>query len=308
MAKLVNLLAIAAKADASDVILAPDKTPYMKVAGKFTAFGETLSATDITTMLFDCLSPEQQEDYKALPKQRVLRAYKIDIPSVCTCRLTLYSVDAGISMAIRLIKPTGTLADYRLDNAVGFNHHGSGLVLIGGEQGSGVTTTCSALLNTLGQTPGQHIVMLEEVPEQSIQAQSGIVERIACTSIEDYLAVLQRLVSASVDILFVDRLFDYRIMHQVLCFAAAGCKVVSTLAINKPLWLIEFFVNQFPQSDREWIQTFLLAHCVQVFCQQLTLDAETKLAYQSFPITHASAKAYREKAEDLHDAIIRGVA
>lgn len=308
MVKLVNLLAIAAKADATDVILTPDEKPHMKIAGSYTAFSERLTAADITTTLFDCLTPEQQEDYKTRPKKGVLCAYKINVPSLCPCRLTLYSVDKGLSMAIRLIKPVGTLVDYHLETALGFNHHDAGLLLVGGEQGSGVTTTCSALIKSLGEMPGQHIMMLEEVPEQSVQATSGVVERIACTTADDYLVVLQRLTTASVDILFVDKLLDYRVMHHILCFAAAGCKVVSTLPINKPLWLIEFFVNQFPQSDRDWVQTFLLAHCVQVFCQRLTPDADTALAYQSFPITHTSIKAYKEKAEDLHDAIIRGVA
>lgn len=307
MVKLVNLLAIAVKAGATDVVLTPYQQPHMKIKDSYRPFGDPVTADDITSMLFNCLSPNQQEDYKALPKKAVLSAYKITIPDLCSCRLTLYSVEKGLSMVIRLIQFTATLVDYGLERIVGFSGRKSGLLLVGGEQGSGVTTTCSALINTLGQTPGQHIVMLEEVPEQSILAKSGIVERIACTRIEDYLAVLQRLVSASVDILFVDRLLDYRIMHQVLCFAASGCKVVSSLAINNPLWLVDFFVNQFPQSDREWVQKFLLAHSVQVFCQQLTLDADTTLTYQSFPITHASAKAYREKAEDLHEAIIRGV-
>ena len=309
MPKLVNLLAHALSEKATDIVLVPNQCANMKVDGLYHAFGEVLAASDITDAIYTVLNPLQQEDYKTVANTSMQRAYRIAPYADCPARLTLYSQREGVTAIIHMIPFLATLTDYGLQNVVNFHSHDAGLLLIGGGQGQGVTTTGAALANALGQTPGQHIVALEEVMEYPIEAKNGIVERIECNSADAYCHSLQRFITADIDVLSIDRFRDHRVMHHALCLAASGCKVIGSVAIDTPFMAIEFVVNQFPQGDRDWIKPFLLHHLVQVFCQRLTPDKPEAIAFESLPMTTAVAGFIANNNDaELHTCINRGVA
>lgn len=304
--KLVNLLAAAKDANATDLLLTPAQVPHIKVKGVLKALGEPLAGDDISQMVYACLSPDDQQDYQSLTQDEVSRAYLIDVDQMGRFRATFYKEKQGISVVLRLHYPK-TLTDLGLAKIVGFQELNAGLLLLGGECGSGITTTASALLNHCGRTQGQHIVMLEEVAEQSVVADSGVVERLSYRTCDESLLAMQRLTTASVDILFVDKLQDYRVMHQVLCLAAAGVKVLSTLSISSPLWLLDYFIHQFPQPDRTWIQRFLFEYGIQIVCQRLRMHPVSELAYECLPLTRATEKSYQDSEDDVSRHVIRGL-
>lgn len=249
---LKRLLALTAERQASDLLLVVGNKPVLKTAGNLLSLEEEEVVTqDFLLGAVDSILTEGQKSDLARDRE-VIFAYdfmnhsrfRVDI----TWQRNLLTVIFHHLPAI--IKRLSDIGFPR--EVIDLTTRSHGLVLIGGQPGSGKTTTLAAFAETINHSAAKHILLLEQPIEFSLVSYRSVIEQqeIGQDS-PDWLAALE-IEEQAVDVLLVGKIVSAEVLKKLLRLAQNGVLVVAAHESGSTGFLIESLLNLIDQKERSF--------------------------------------------------------
>lgn len=257
-----------ARADgASDIHLVPGLTPRCRVDGEIRELDRA------------CLTPAACEQMvRACAGDaygRALQTGELDLAQTIAgvrCRLNVFRAHGGWSAALRLLPDKiPRIRDLGLPAAaLELPRYGQGLVLIGGETGSGKSTTLAAVLHEINRTAFKHILTLEDPIEYVHTPERCVIhQREVGRDTASFAAGLRAALREDPDVILVGELRDLETIETALTAAETGHLVFATVHANSAPGVIDRIMGVFHAGQQPLIRLQLSQTLRAVLCQKL---------------------------------------
>jgi len=266
----------AAKQGASDLHLAAESLPFMRVKGALKAMKEIpLKMEEVRKMVVGLLSQEQLKELAMFGDVDV-GVNVAEIP----LRLNIHKQTLGFSIAARLLPseiPTPEkLGFYPI--MLDIPKYENGLVVFSGPAGSGKSTSLAAIIESINKTQAQHIITLEDPIEYRFKQKKSLIEqRQLGTDFPTFAKGLRHVLRQDPNVIVVGEMRDPETISLALTAAETGHLVLSTLHAPNASEVIERIVTIFEGAKQQQILVQLAACIRMVVSQQLRLNAKGDL-------------------------------
>ena len=287
-ASLDQLLAYAARQNASDLLLVAGTSVALRVNGALVpAAGPPLSPEDVRGLVLPLLDPAQYEEFQ--------RAKTVDFcfvrEAIGRFRANIHSQRGTLAASIRVLPARiPTLESLHLPASLArLTERRQGLVLVTGPTGCGKTSTLAALIDLINGRRRDHIVTIEDPIEYQHPNRSSIVEQIEVGhDTPDFARSLRSIVRQTPDVILVGEMRDLETMATVLTAAETGHLVFSTLHTNDTSQAVSRILDSFPAGHQPQIRQQLSLALAAVVAQQLVPGADGVSRYPAVEIMIAS--------------------
>lgn len=298
MVELNELLRIVVDRNASDLHLAVDKPPLLRIDG-------TLKYIDI-----DVLTPEQTEAFaKSITsekhQQRVEEMggtdFGFSFGKLARFRVSVYRERGHYALALRLIPyKLMTLEEIGLPPMIkALLYRPRGLVLVTGPTGSGKTTTLAAMINVINEERNCHIVTIEDPIEYYHSHKKSLVsQREVGVDVSSFSEAVIRGLRQDPDVILIGEMRDLATMEAAITAAETGHLVFSTLHTTGATRTVDRIIDAFPIAQQEQVRTQLSVSISAVISQVLLPRASGQGRVAAFEImvcTPAIANLIRER-------------
>lgn len=308
-ATLDQLLAYAARRNASDLLLIAGAPVALRVDGRLTpAAGPALGADDTRNLLLPLLTSKQYQDLQQ--QKSVDFCFSRDIGRF---RANVHHQRGTLAGSIRLLPARiPTLESLHLPAALRrLAETRQGLVLITGSTGCGKSSTLAALIDIINTERRDHIVTIEDPVEFVHTNRNSIVEQIEVGhDAPDFAGSVRSIMRQTPDVILVGEMRDPETIATVLTAAETGHLVLSTLHTNDTSQAISRILDSFPLGNQPQIRQQLSLAMLAIVAQQLVPTADGSGRCPAVEImmgTHAVRNLIR-RGEDhqLYTAILTG--
>lgn len=273
-ASLDQLLAYAARQNASDLLLAAGSAVALRVNGALTpAAGPPLSSEDVRSLVLPLLEPERREE---LQKTKSVDFCFVRDP-IGRFRANIHYQRGTPAAAIRLLPARiPSLDSLHLPSVLSrLAERRQGLVLVTGPTGCGKTSTLAALIDLINGRRRDHIITIEDPIEYQHANRSSIVEQIEVGhDTPDFAHALRSVLRQTPDVILVGEMRDPETMATVLTAAETGHLVFSTLHTNDASQAVSRILDSFPAAHQPQIRQQLSLALLAVAAQQLVPAAD----------------------------------
>ena len=298
MSSIVELLHLMLQEGASDLFLAEDAPPRMRVLGQIRQ-PDTLApvAKDAFTAFFaQCLPAGFQARLEA---ERDIDV-GVSLGETDRFRLSLYYQKGRIGMAARRV-PSGALSFGELaipDVIRQLAEAPRGLIIITGSTGSGKSTTMAAILHHINTTFTKHLVTIEDPIEFMHRDVKCLVsQREVGSDTRTFAAALRHVVRQNPDVIFIGEMRDLETMETAIRAAMTGHLVVTTLHTADVAQTLERIINYFPAHLRDQVAQDLASALAGIVSQRLLPQADGRGSIPVFEILTATPLARRSIAK-----------
>ena len=235
---LMKLFQTAERINASDIHLMMGATPYFRLPGRFASFkGNGLSDGEIDAIMSFTLNNERREIYHR--QGYVDYSHEEVVPigdnkkKRVRYRIQLYQSRGSMAAAIRRIKlelPTFEELHLPAVYETAITMRPKGIIVIGGETGSGKSTTLAAMLHYINQREMKHIVTIEDPIEFVIENdKSRINQRELGEDFPTYAEALRAVVRQDPDVIVIGEMRDADTVRTAIIAAETGHLVLTSL-------------------------------------------------------------------------------
>ena len=306
---LANLLAYAAERKASDLHLATDAPPTLRVDGRLVPLGAAASG-DLAELLDGVVTPADHGRLRA--GASVDRA--VQLPGGARFRMNVYRHADGLAAAFRVLRPAPPpLAKLQLPVDLGWvTALPHGLVLFCGATGSGKSTTMASLLVERLQRRGGVLITLEDPIEYTIPSVAGALvrQREIGRHVAGFAQGLRDALREDPDMVLVGEMRDAESIQLALTAAETGHLVFASLHSRDAPSAIERIVDAYPPERQRQVRVQLADALQGVVAQQLLprVDRGGRLpAVEVLRVNQAAATLIREgKTPQLHSVMQTG--
>lgn len=161
---------------ASDLVLSVGNPPAVRIDGVLSAAeGEVLTADKIEQMMKLLLTPEQVKQAQENQGGTFGVTYRGD----ARFRVHVYWQEGSASMSIRFIpKAVPQLASLGFsEKTISTTKAARGLIIIGGREGHGKTTTWASMIDAINAERNEHMVLLQKPTEHLITDKLSVVDQ-----------------------------------------------------------------------------------------------------------------------------------
>jgi twitching motility protein PilT len=285
---LDQLLAFAARQNASDLLLVAGSPIAMRVNGALTpAAGPPLGHDDVRNLALPLLDSGRHEE---LQKNRSVDFCFVR-ESIGRFRVNLHYQRGSLAAAIRLLPARiPTLESLHLPASLArLAERRQGLVLVTGPTGCGKSSTLAALLDLINASQRDHIVTIEDPIEYQHPNRSSIVEQIEVGhDTPNFVDSLRSILRQSPDVILVGEMRDPETMATVLTAAETGHLVFSTLHTNDASQAVSRILDSFPAGHQPQIRQQLSLALLVILAQQLLPSADGRFRYPALEILWAT--------------------
>jgi len=296
--------------DASDLHLAEDKTPIMRVSGSLVPLKKykEVSRTDIKGILDELLSQKQKE--KFIDEKEVDFAY--DHKGTIRLRGNAYFQLGRISVALRLIpKKIRTIEELNLPPILEtFANKQQGFFLVVGPTGQGKSTTLASLVNHINTHRLEHIITIEDPIEYLFDSDKSLIEqREIREDTPDFHTALRGVFRQDIDVLMIGEMREPETISTAVTAAETGHLVFSTLHTNTASQTVGRIIDSFVAEQQSQIRVQLSASLAGIFSQRLIprISGGMIPAYELLINNAAVANLIREnRVHELNSVIETG--
>ena len=265
-----ELLGECFRSGASDLHLAVDKPPCLRVHGKITEMKqyESFRASVIQRMVYDILTDEQIQRFE----NDLELDFAYTAQHVARFRVNAFRDKGNVAAAMRVI-PTEIPTPEKLklpDIIMDMANRPRGLMLVTGPTGSGKSTTLAAVINKINMEHDGHIITVED-PIEFVHSHKKCVinQREVGSDTRAFKNALRAALREDPDVILVGEMRDNETIHLAITAAETGHLVFGTLHTNSAAESVDRMVGVFPSEQQEQIRTQLSNSLVAIVSQQL---------------------------------------
>ncbi len=287
-ASLDQLLAFAARQNASDLVLVAGSPVALRVNGALApSAGPALSPDDVRNLLLPLLEPER---YEELQRSRTVDFCFVRDP-IGRFRANLHYQRGTLAASVRLLPArVPSLESLHLPASLArLAERRQGLVLVTGPTGCGKTSTLAALLDLVNARRRDHIVTIEDPIEYQHVNRSSIVEQIEVGhDTPDFVNSLRSILRQTPDVILVGEMRDAETMATALTAAETGHLVFSTLHSNDASQAVSRILDSFPSANQPQMRQQLSLALLAILAQQLLPAADGRSRYPALEVMIAT--------------------
>lgn len=283
---LINeLLQLATSKRASDLYLAQDRPPLLRIDGML----QTLSD----------IAPQGQEAIQrvletVVPPDRIElfhREKELDISyevsGLGRCRVNACYQRGVIALSFRLLpQRIPTIEELALPEVCReLISKPKGLILVTGPTGSGKSTTLAAMIGWLNQQAHLRIITIED-PIEFVHPdnQCSIIQRELGSDTHSFATAVRQSLRQNPDVILIGEMRDLETMSAALTAAETGHLVLSTLHTVDAVRTVDRFVSVFPPHQQPLIRMQLSMVLEGVIAQVLLRRASGRGRVAAFEI------------------------
>ena len=268
--KLQKLLEEAVKQDASDLHIAADRHPMLRVYGALVALDKE-----------DIITPESAEGLisELLPpamKERFVHERQLDFAYSMKgdgrFRINAYFQQGTWSAALRLVPAKiRTIEELGLPEVLhDFAKLTQGFILMVGPAGHGKSTTTAAILDEISRTRTSHIITIEDPIEYLFSQNLGIVsQREVGSDTLSFADGLKTVLRQDPDVIMVGEMRDADSISAAMTAAETGHLVFSTLHTNSAAQTVDRIIDSFPPAQQQQIISQVATTLVAIVSERL---------------------------------------
>ena len=264
---IVGLLRLAANAGASDVHLAANHPPLVRVAGVLKPLrSDAIEGSDLKHMIYTLMDEHQREVF-----ERDLELdFSFSMEPTIRYRVNVHSQRGNVEAAFRRIEPAvRTITELNIPAIVErFAELQDGLVLITGPTGAGKTTSVAAMVEHINATRAAVVITLEHPIEYVYTYNRSVIkQREIGVDTRSFPIALREAMRQDPDVIVVGEVRDEETMKTALDAAETGHLVLATFpaasCTDAVLRVIHFF-----RKDRQQEAQLQLANCLRAIISQ----------------------------------------
>ena len=271
-----KLLAAMVKAGGSDLFVAADFPPSIKVNGGMTPLTSQKLNGETTAELANSLMNERQRQEFA---KELECNFAIAVPGVSRFRVNVFVQQQCVGMVVRTIASEipnfEKLALPSVLKEVIMNKRG--LVLVVGGTGSGKSTSLAALIDYRNSTSAGHIITVEDPVEYVHQSKKSLVtHREVGVDTHSWHNALKNTLRQAPDVILIGEIRDAETMEHAIAFAETGHLCLGTLHANNANQALDRIINFFPEDRRNQLLMDLSANLRSIVSQRLVRTEDGK--------------------------------
>jgi len=316
--KLEHYLKFAQEQDVSDIHFKSNEPAYFRLASGLRRADEVLYENDI----FDLIAPMMSRS-----KDRIMSQYE-DVGSAdfsyesdifgedkVRYRVQIFKSSGRISSAIRRIRPEiPTFEDIKLPEIYqkAIKMRPKGIIIIGGETGSGKSTTLAAMIDYVNSHQTKHIVTIEDPIEYVFKSKKSLVnQRELGDDYSSFTQSLKAVVREDPDIIMIGEMRDTDTVRSAVAAAETGHLVLTTLHTATAPSTLDRILNFFPEDEKAGIRSNLSNNLIAIMNQMLvpTINNKGRLPVTEVLINNPATRLCildEEKQTEMGDIIIEG--
>ena len=271
-------------AGGSDLFIAHDFPPSMKVNGEMQQLSEKKFTGETTSKLAHAMMNETQREEFAKAWQC---NFAVSIPSGSRFRVNVFMQQQHVGMVLRAI-PTEIPSFEKLGLPEIIKEvimHKRGLVLVVGGTGSGKSTTLAAMIGHRNSTSKGHIITIEDPVEYVHQSKLSLVtHREVGVDVHNWHDALINTLRQAPDVILIGEIRDAETMEHAISFSDTGHLCLGTLHANSASQAIDRIVNFFPEERRNQLLMDLSANLRSIISQRLVRTTDGKGRRAAFEI------------------------
>jgi len=275
-----KLLAAMSKAGGSDLFIAHDFPPSIKLNGKMQPLIAQKLNGEVTEQLARAMMNESQ-------REEFAREYEcnfaISIPGLSRFRVNVFMQQQFVGMVLRTIAAEiPNFEKLRLPEILkDVIMTKRGLVLLVGGTGSGKSTSLAAMVDHRNRTSAGHIITIEDPVEYAHASKNSLItHREVGVDTHSWHHALKNTLRQAPDVILIGEIRDAETMEHAISFAETGHLCLSTLHANSASQTIERIINFFPEERRNQLLMDLSANLRAIVSQRLirTEDGKGRVA------------------------------
>lgn len=290
-ASVHDLLELAVKHRASDVIIKAGSAPAFRIDGRIRiSNGSALSPTQVydfcQEIIFaagrDLMLNMGSSDFELVEERSQSMLKQLDagdeldldftIPELMRVRANLYQQRHTYGASLRII-PLRPFSFEELNlpaNLRDFARLPQGLVLVTGPTGSGKSTTLAAILQYINETREANIITIEDPIEYIFQDKKSVVQqREIGTDTRSFATALRSILRQTPDVIMIGELRDADTISVALNAAEMGHLIISSLHTTSAPAAIDRILHVFPPHDQPFIRMQLAGVVGGIIAQKL---------------------------------------
>ena len=277
-----NLLKAMVQHGGSDLFVARDFPPTMKMHGTMKALSSQKLTADVARKLaWILMNRGQREEFE----REMECNFAISLPGVARFRVNVFQQQGAVSMVIRTI--TSEIPNFEklglppvLKEVISAKR---GLVLVVGGTGSGKSTTMAAMIDHRNSIAPGHIITVEDPVEYvHTSKQCLVTHREVGVDTHSWHNALKNTLRQAPDVILIGEIRDLETMEHALAFAETGHLCMGTLHANNANQTLDRVVNFFPDERKPQVMMDLASNLKAVISQRLvrSLDGKRKAAIE----------------------------
>src|SRR5438876_3475154 len=256
--EVIDLLTLALRRGATDVLLAVDRPPSLRVSATLTPVEELTSpGPDAVVRLAQTLLGEG--GIAELSRHRD-RDFSFEVTGLARLRGSFYYHRGGLALALRVLPASiPSLEELGLPSVVAqLASLLRGLILVTGPTGSGKSTALAAIIELINVTHAKHIVTIED-PVEFVHADklSRVEQREVGRDTPSFSRALRGVFRQSPDVVLVGEMRDVETIQTVLSLAETGHLTLATLHTSSCANTIHRIIDVFAEDRQQQIRAQL---------------------------------------------------
>lgn len=274
--KLTDILDGAAKFGASDIHLAEENPPCIRVHG-------TLKNVQAPPMnheaLADYLKSMMPKVLEPVFAQRGGVDFAYQYGKDRRYRVNAYLESNRMKIVLRtILLQIASIDELELPQVLKrIVMLGRGMVLVTGATGSGKSTTLAAMIQYVNSTVSHCIITIEDPIEFVYHNQKSIIsQREVGVDVPDFNTGLIQALRQDPDVILIGELRDTDTMRVAIKAAETGHLVFSTLHTTNAVQTVERIITTFPEEERELVREQIAFNLKSAIAQRLLKRAGGK--------------------------------
>jgi twitching motility protein PilT len=276
MATLPDLLKTMVEMDGSDLHIATNTPPQIRVNGKLTRLQlPDLQPAETKGLVYSVLTDTQKKRFE----ETLELDFSFGIRGLARFRCNLFNQRGAVGAVYRLIpEKIRSFGDLGLPAVLGsLAERPRGLVLVTGPTGSGKSTTLAAMIDKINSERREHILTIED-PIEYIHAHKNCLvnQREVHSDTNSFSNALRAALREDPDIVLIGEMRDLETVEAALKIAETGHLTFGTLHTNSAAQTINRIIDIFPANQQSQIRTQLSLVLEGIVCQALLPRADGK--------------------------------
>lgn len=271
-----NLLAQVIKAGGSDLFIANNFPPSMKVDGEMQPLSDKKLNGETARNLANAMMNEtQRNDFS----KDMECNFAVSIGNGLRFRVNVFMQQQQVSMVLRAI-PAAIPSVEELElpeilKKIVMNKRG--LVLVAGATGYGKSTTLAAMIDHRNRTSRGHIITIEDPVEYVHESQLSLVsQREIGVDTLGWHHALKNALRQATDVILLGEIRDAETMEHAIAYAETGHLCLGTLHSSNASQTIDRIINFFPEEYRNQLLMDLSVNLRAIISQRLIIKKDGK--------------------------------